>query len=77
MTISRLAGVTSRAPSTAPVIATRQPAPNSNTMAAGNDTKATKVGCQSPLAKVQPHNAWLSSKPKNELVNTHGHNPLP
>jgi hypothetical protein len=37
-------------------------------MAAGNDTKATNVGCQMPLAKVHPHNAWLSSKPKSALV---------
>jgi hypothetical protein len=57
LTISRLAGVTNSAPSSAPLMVTRQPAPNNSTMAAGNDTKATKVGCQVPLANVHPHNA--------------------
>ncbi|MCY1424170.1 hypothetical protein D9M71_399070 [compost metagenome] len=58
-------------------MATFQPAPNNSTIAAGNETKATKVGCQVPLLSVQPHRAWLNNKPSNELVTSHGHSPVP
>ncbi|MNC82317.1 hypothetical protein D3C75_1357770 [compost metagenome] len=57
MTSNRLAGVTSKAPISAPLKATFQPGPNTSTIAAGNETNATKVGCQVPLFKVQPHSA--------------------
>ncbi|MNR00960.1 hypothetical protein D3C85_1167510 [compost metagenome] len=69
--------MTSKAPISAPLKATFQPAPNTSTMAAGSETKATKVGCQMPLFKVQPHSAWLNHNPSSELVTSHGHKPVP
>ncbi|MCY1463051.1 hypothetical protein D3C87_1957430 [compost metagenome] len=61
----------------APLIVTFQPPPNISTIAAGSETKAAKVGCQLLAVTVQPHSRLLNSKPSNELVTSHGHNPLP
>ncbi|MNR02629.1 hypothetical protein D3C85_1184860 [compost metagenome] len=61
----------------APLIVTFQPPPNINTIAAGSETNATKVGCQLLAVTVQPHSRLLSSRPSNELVISHGHKPVP
>ncbi|MDT4888803.1 hypothetical protein FQZ97_1254170 [compost metagenome] len=65
------------APMIAPLTVTFQPPPNISTIAAGSETKAAKVGCQLVAVTVQPQSRLLSSSPSNELVTSHGHNPLP
>ena len=70
-------GVTNNAPSTAPTTAIFHPRPYISTVAAGSETKATKVGCHScPARIVHPHSRLLSTNPSVELSSSQGHSPV-